>query len=566
MPLAEISVLLIEDNPDHAALLIRLLESSESPRFRTTHVATLGEGLERLKGNGIDLVMLDITLPDSQGVNTFRRVSATAPNVPVVVLSGILDVSLAIEVVQQGAQDYLVKGHVDNHLLLRSTQYAIERKRAQVALLQAHRELEERVAARTADLREANDRLHAEIAERKRAEQQTLESNQQLSAALEALQAAQGERLRRERFRALGQMASGIAHEFNNVLTPILGYADYLLGRDEALADLEMTRSTLEKIRAAAQSGARAVARVRDFARAEAGVFGPVEVRDIIEGAVAITEPMWKDQALAAGVTIAVATQIETGDQIYGDPAQLRELLTQLLFNAIRAIRRRGLIAVRAERTDGMVSITVEDDGAGMNEARRRQCLDPSAAATTREGRATGMAIVHGILQRHHGRIEIESDEGWGTKVHVFIPAVQSKDTALPPGDEPPPMKGLRVLVADDEPMVREVIAMYLSEDDHEVVPAEDGREALEKFEEGGFDLVLTDRSMPEMNGDQLAMEVKRRNPQIPVLLLTGYGDVMNSEGEKPPGVDSIVSKPFTMESLRAAFRAVFTTENQPEE
>src|SRR5258705_501899 len=101
MPLAEISVLLIEDNPDHAALLIRLLGSSESPRSQTAHVAPLADGLDRLRAGGIDLVMLDIPLPDSQGVNTFRRVSATAPDVPVVVLSGILDVSLAIEVVHQ---------------------------------------------------------------------------------------------------------------------------------------------------------------------------------------------------------------------------------------------------------------------------------------------------------------------------------------------------------------------------------------------------------------------------------------------------------------------------------
>lgn len=552
----EISVLLIEDNPDHAALLIRLLGSSELPRFVSTHVATLAEGLVRLKVGGIDLVMLDITLPDSQGVNTFRRVSATAPEVPVVVLSGILDVALAIEVVQQGAQDYLVKGHVDNHLLLRSAQYAIERKRAQVALQHAHHELEERVAARTADLREANDRLHAEVAERKRAEEQTLESNQQLSAALEALQAAQGERLRRERFRALGQMASGIAHEFNNVLTPIIGYTDFLLGRDDGFTDPAALRSTLEKIRAAAQSGARAVSRVRDFARAEAGIFGPVDVRDLIEGAVALTEPMWKDEALAAGVTIALATQIETADQIHGDPAQLRELLTQLLFNAIHSIRRRGMIAVRASRAEGQVVITVEDDGGGMTEARRRQCLDPSALTATHDGRAAGMAIVHGILQRHKGRLEIDSDEGWGSKVRVYLPAVASKNVITPAANLPPPVKGLRVLLADDEPMVREVIAMYLSEDGHEIVAAADGREALEKFEEGGFDLVLTDRSMPEMNGDQLAAEVKKRSPHTPVLLLTGYGDVMTSEGEKPPGVDTIISKPFTMESLRTAFRA----------
>jgi DNA-binding response OmpR family regulator len=550
---ADISVLLIEDNPDHAALLVKLLSASEMPRFTIAQAGTLADGIQRLTQGGIDLVMLDITLPDSQGVNTFRQVSAAAPEVPVVVLSGIMDVALAIEVVQYGAQDYLVKGHVDNHLLLRSAQYALERKRAQVALQRARDELESHVAERTAALREANNRLHAEISDRKRAEQQTLESNQQLAAALEALQSAQGERLRRERFRALGQMAGGIAHEFNNVLTPIFGYAEHLLQHEEALGDREIVRATLEKIRAAAQSGARAVARVRDFARAESGVLGPVDVRDLIEGAVAITEPMWKDEALAAGVTIAVATQIETAEQVHGDPAQLRELLTQLLFNAIHAIRRRGMIAVRAAREGDMVAITVEDDGAGMSEATKRNCLSPAAVTAVREGRATGMAIIHGILNRHRGRMEIESDEGWGSKVRVYLPVVPSKEEKEAPSAAP--VRPLRVLIADDEPMVRDVIAMYLEEDGHEVTAAADGREALEKFDAAQFDLVLTDRSMPEMNGDELAREVKQRNPSIPVLLLTGYGDLMTSEGEKPEGVDTIISKPFTLESLRQAFR-----------
>jgi signal transduction histidine kinase len=558
---AEVPILLIEDNPDHAALITRLLGSSELPCFHVTHVESLAAGLDKLATGGFELVMLDITLPDSQGVNTFRKVSAAAPHIPVVVLSGILDVALAIEVVQHGAQDYLVKGHVDNHLLLRSVQYAIERKRAQVALQIARDDLEARVAERTNELREANDRLHNEVAERKRAEEQTLESNRQLSAAIEALHAAQGERLRRERFRVLGQMAGGIAHEFNNVLTPILGYAEHLLQHEEAMTDPATVRATLDKIRAAAQSGARAVARVRDFARAEAGVFGPVDVRDLIEGAVAITEPMWKDEALAAGVTIAVATQIESADQIHGDPAQLRELLTQLLFNAIHAIRRRGMIAVRAGRSEGMVTITVEDDGSGMSEAVKRQCLDPAVVAATHDGEATGMAIIHGILKRHHGRMEIESDEGWGTKVHLHLPAVSPKPDFEGGAEGAAPLKSLRVLLADDEPMVRDVIAIYLAEDRHVIEAAADGREALAKFEVGKFDLVLTDRSMPEMNGDELAREVKKRDPNIPVLLLTGYGDLMTSEGEKPEGVDAIISKPFTLDSLRTAFRAVLAKE-----
>ena len=266
---SEIHALIIEDNAEHSMLLRRLLSGSPHPRFVVSIAASLQDGLSKLAAGRIRIVLLDLSLPDSQGIATFEKVQCAAGDIPILVLSGIADVSVAIQALQLGAQDYLVKGHVDNHLLLRSIQYALERKANQVALKRANEELENRVQERTAELSSLNERLQREVQERRKAEEQTLKSNQQLVAAMEQLRIVQRDLVRRERFQALLQMANGIAHEFNNVLTPIVGFAEHLL-RDSTIASApEHVRQNLQKIRSAALAGSKAVGRVRDFARGD---------------------------------------------------------------------------------------------------------------------------------------------------------------------------------------------------------------------------------------------------------------------------------------------------------
>lgn len=554
----EIHVLIIEDNEEHAQLLEKLLGTSEYPHFRVSIAHTVADGVQKLKSDGVDMVLLDLTLPDCQGAPTFQKVSDLVPDLPIVILSGISDVTVAIEMVQQGAQDYLVKGHVDNHLLLRSIQYSIARKRAEVALKLAHDELEARVKERTVELSDANMQLHAEIAERKRAEEQSLESNRQLMDALAELRSMQQDLVRRERFQALGHMAGGIAHEFNNVLTPIVGFAGQLLQHDDMLANPEIVRGYIQKIHTAAQSGARAVARVRGFVRAEAGVFGAMNMAEVIESVVTFTEPKWKDEALAAGVSIGIATQVDEVPEVHGDAAQIGDLLAQLIFNSIRSVSRRGMITVAAENRSSEIAIVIQDDGCGMSEGVRLRCLDAKSCLAPQNGRLTGYGIVHGILAQHSGRIEIETQEGRGTRVVIILPTViKEAPPVVSPKQAAAPAKSLRILVADDEPMVREVIQMYLAEDNHTVEVAVNGREALEKFKAADYDIVLTDRSMPELNGDELALAVKQLKPGIPVVLLTGFGELMNAEGERPEGVDIIVSKPFNLDTLRSALAIV---------
>lgn len=552
-------VLIIEDNVDHALFLRRLLSTSSFPRYEVIEASTLRDGIALLKQHEPHLVLLDLSLPDSTGLNTFERLSAETDDVPIVVLSGITDVSIAIQTLQKGAQDYLVKGHVDNELLLRSVHYSLERKRTQVALTHAMEELESRVKERTRQLLDLNERLQREVVERKKAEEQTLESNRELVAALGELRGMQSDLVRRERFQALGQMANGIAHDFNNVLTPIVGFAEQLL-RDPVLTGAPPhVRDGLQKIKDAALSGSKAVARVRDFARAEAGELGPVRVADLIDNALSLSEPMWKNEALAAGITISIERDAEDVPEVLGEEAQLREIVAQLIFNAVRAIRRKGVIKVGAKIRGSMIAVFVRDDGDGMSDAQREHCLDARSNVGALAHRLRGYAVIHQILARHHGLLEIESTSGKGTCVTLILPAAPKCVDEAPQAmqTQPPVPDGMRVLVADDEPMVREVIRLFLLECGHSAELTENGKEALEKFRNDTFDLILTDRAMPEMSGDQLAVAVKAINPNIPVILLTGFGDAMQAEGEMPIGVDVVVAKPFTMASLHAAFEEI---------
>lgn len=556
-----VQVLLIEDNPEHAAFLQHLLQLSEAASsFQLEHVDTLALGLERLKMGGISLIMLDLSLGDSEGLETFILTMAAAPDVPIVVLSGTNDVDLAIETVQLGAQDYLVKGHVDNQLLIRSMQYAVERQRVQLQLRRAHDELERRVEERTSMLQQANIRLQQEIAERRRAEEGTREINHKLTETLGQLRAAQQEVILRERMHALGRMANGIAHDFNNTLAPILSFSELLLVKNEIASDPAAARPLIEKIHRAAKDSAGVVNRLREFYRRrdENEIFAPVVINELVQQVVAVTRPRWKDQALAAGVNITIRTELGEVPTVAGNEAELREALANLLFNAIDAIKARGSIIVRTEVQGSWLVITVTDDGVGMTEDVRTRCLEPFYSTKDVETPGLGLGSVYGIVRRHEGQLDIRSEPQRGTSISVSLPLLRTPAetepafTVVEAVDRP-----LRVLVVEDEDMVREVISFYLAEDFHEVTLAENGRDGLEKFRAGEFDLVLTDRAMPEMNGDQLAKEIKALKPEQRLILLTGFGDLMNGAGETPEGVDLVVGKPFTMSILRDAIAKV---------
>jgi CheY-like chemotaxis protein len=224
----------------------------------------------------------------------------------------------------------------------------------------------------------------------------------------------------------------------------------------------------------------------------------------------------------------------------------------------VDAIQKRGIITIRSEVQGRWVVVTVSDSGVGMSEDVRARCMEPFFTTKSGEGTGLGLGSVYGIVRRHDGEVDIQSEEGRGTSIALSLPIEKSSKPPEASKPEPAPKNTLRILVVEDEPLVREVLSVYLTEDKHEIVTANDGREGLEKFKNSGnFDLVLTDRAMPEMNGDALAQEIKKLKPGQPIILLTGFGDLMTGAGEQPPGVDLVVGKPFTLTTLRGAIGKV---------
>ncbi|MGO9609966.1 MAG: PAS domain S-box protein, partial [Verrucomicrobiia bacterium] len=377
-----------------------------------------------------------------------------------------------------------------------------------------------------------------DITHRRRSEDELRESKQNLERAMQELRAAHDQIVQQERLRALGTMASGIAHDFNNALAAILGFTELLCNRPETLADTKKTLRYLQMINTAAQDAGIVVNRLREFyrQREEGEVFGPVDLNKLIEQAVSLTQPKWKNQAEVKGVAIQIVTELERIRAVAGSEADLREALTNLIFNAVDAMPQGGTITVRTRSANSRVIMEVADTGTGMTEDVRQRCLEPFFTTKGDRGTGLGLSMVYGILQRHQGTIEIETALGKGTTFRLSLPAAQEKAPTTKRDSTSASIRPLRVLLVDDEEVVRQILREYLIGDEHVVETAANGHEALDKLPKAAFDVVILDRAMPGLSGDQVAVAIKELRPELPVILLTGFGNMMQATGETPPG------------------------------
>jgi signal transduction histidine kinase len=392
------------------------------------------------------------------------------------------------------------------------------------------------------------------LTRRKQAETDLRETNRELAKALSELKATQQQVIQQERLSAIGQMASGIAHDFNNTLTPILGFTELLLENDTLLEDKTETRRCLEMLRTSAKDAASVVSRLREFYRpADTDEEFPiVDLAKIVQQAVSLTEPKWRAQTQAKGLTVEVAVELKASPFVAGEESALREVLTNLIFNAVDAMPEGGRIALEISIKGDDAVIHVRDMGTGMSESVRQRCLEPFFSTKGELGTGLGLSMVHGIVERHRGKLEIESAAGQGTTFIIRIPLAES--SSLPAAAIAAQAKltsSLKVLVVDDEPSVLEVVSAYLRCDGHVVATAASGREALEKFRRNHFDLIVLDRVMPEMSGDQTARFIRQVNQDIPVIMLTGFGALIEVTGSQPAAVDVVLGKPVTLADLR---------------
>lgn len=404
-----------------------------------------------------------------------------------------------------------------------------------------------------------------DVTERNHQDQSLRDTAARLEKAMSDLRRTEQHVIQHERLNALTKMASGVAHDFNNALAKILGFNELLLSVPDNINNPEKVRKYLHMVNTAAQDAVSVVNRLREFYRhrKDSDVYGPVDVRQVMEQAVILTQPKWKDQMMAHGATVWLEADLQDGLMVRGNATELREVMVNLIFNAVEAMPKGGMLTVRSRLEIDVVVMEVTDTGVGMSNEVRRRCLEPFYTTKGDRYNGLGLAIVYGILSRHAGTIKIQSEEAKGTSVVVRLPVhVEAVVTA---GDESTLGTGgtLRVLLVEDEPLIRDIQAEYLRADGHEVETASNGAEALDMFQACEFDVVITDRAMPEMNGDQLIESLRLLSPETPVMLVTGFGDMMQ-DGPVGKGPDLVLSKPVTQHKLQQALVKLASKRNIP--
>ena len=512
-----IKVLLIEDNPGDARLVQEMLVDVGANKFSLAHVGLISEGLALLRKEGYDVIMLDLSLPDGYGLDTVRQVCAVASHLPVVILTGLDDETIAIRAVQEGAQDYLVKGQMDSNLLARAIRYAIERKR---------------------------------VGEEKAALEEQLRQSQKIEA--------------------IGQLAGGVAHEFNNILTVIKGYSELSLCEIKDDSPLKMN---IEEIHKASQMAADITGQLLAFTRRQILEMRVLDLNSIINDFKNMLK--W---VIGENIKLVTILASDVG-RVKVDRGQIGQALVNLVVNARDAMPLRGKIVietVNAELDEGYarfqmgikpgryVILSVSDTGTGMSPEVRERIFEPFF--TTKEigkGTGLGLSVVYGIVKQCAGSIWVYSELGQGTTFKIYLPrvdeVVENLDSShhlhnkLLRGRE-------NILLVEDEESVRVFIRSVLQSYGYTVLEAAHGDEALRAaYQNEGrkIHLLLTDVMMPGMNGLELAESLVHCRPEIKVLYMSGYTDaaiIHNDIAE--PGIP-FLQKPFSPDALARKVREV---------
>ncbi|HEV2702373.1 MAG TPA: CHASE3 domain-containing protein [Steroidobacteraceae bacterium] len=392
-----------------------------------------------------------------------------------------------------------------------------------------------------------------------------------LQQAYDDLRLTQKAVLQQERLLALGQMASGIAHDINNAISPMSLYAETLLEQEPDLSP--RARSHLETILRAVGDVAQTVSRMREFYRQREPqmTLRAVDMNNLAQQVVDLTRARWSDMAQRRGIVIEMRTDFAQGlPQIMGADNEIREALTNLIFNAVDAMPGGGPLTLRTSVVqDGgtdladsearrYVCLEVIDSGVGMDEETRRKCLEPFFTTKGERGTGLGLAMVYGTVQRHSAEIEIESAVGKGTTMRLRFPIPPTPTAGDAPSGSPVVVPPMRILIVDDDPLVLKSLVDTLQADGHTVTSMDGGQAGIDAFlasHRAGntFPVVITDLGMPYVDGRKVASAVKTTAPDTIVLLLTGWGHRLSAEGDVPPHVDRVLSKPARLRELREA-------------
>jgi len=392
-----------------------------------------------------------------------------------------------------------------------------------------------------------------------------------LQQAYDDLRQTQQIVMQQERLRALGQMASGIAHDINNAISPVALYTELLLEREPNLS--VRTREYLKTTQTAIEDVAHTVSRMREFYRQREPqlILLPVDVSHLAQQVLDLTRARWSDMPQKRGIVIQMNSELAPGlPPVAGVESEIREALINLVFNAVDAMPEGGTLTVRTKTSSapgkGHIDVEVADSGIGMDEETRRRCLEPFFTTKGERGTGLGLAMVYGVTQRHNAEVEIDSARGKGTTIRMRFPVVTTDNSGaneISPAEMIPSRQ--RILIVDDDPLLIKSLRDALESDGHAVIAAHGGQEGINLFQAAEerkepFAVVITDLGMPYVDGRKVASAVKTTRPSTPVILLTGWGQRIVAEGDVPPHVNRVLSKPPKLRELRAALAEIGTS------
>ncbi len=380
--------------------------------------------------------------------------------------------------------------------------------------------------------------------------------------ALEETRRTQEKLIQSERLAAVGRLAAGVAHDFNNTLFIALGQCDATLARGGLSTDAV---SSIERIQSCAIDAAKTVKRLQSLGPGSTGLGSRerVSLAEIAAEIPELTRGKWSDEAAERGVTISFEVKTEPCPDVLADPAELREILTNLVFNSVEAMKTDGVIRISTGVSGSCVFAAVEDEGSGMTEEQRAHAFEPFFSSKAGRGHGFGLSTCWSLAEGMGATWEVESEVGRGSRFALVVPSAD----AVPPQvrlENAPPARvsgapdhsaSLDILVVEDDSDVRQTLERMLEARGHRVEALSSAMDALERISAHDFSLVITDMSMPGMTGAELAAQLQLDRPALPVVLISGYG--ATGQVEVPPNVQAMLPKPIGLSDLSDALSRV---------